>query len=133
MICLSFKIIFLSYFCLAMKWLSDSLRQDCPVIATYCISVWFVDGYERWQFLKQIQYIYLMGFIYFSFSTYFGFMAFSVFMTWFFVSSKILILACSSDMIHEKISIFRSKCFLVLVEYATNCIIMLWEKLWVCI
>lgn len=50
-----------------------------------------------------------MGFIYFSFSTYFCFMAFCVFMTRFFVSSKILILACSSAMIHGSKNVYFQK------------------------
>lgn len=50
-----------------------------------------------------------MGFIYFSFSTYFCFMAFCVFMVRFFVSSKILILACSSAVIHGSKNIYFQK------------------------
>lgn len=47
--------------------------------------------------------------MYFTFSTQFCFMAFCVFMTRFFVSSKILILACSSAMIHGTKNVYFQK------------------------
>lgn len=72
-----------------------------------------------------------MGFIYFSFSTYFRFMAFCVFMTRFFVSSKILILACSSAMIHGSKNVYFQEQMFSSTSwmcYYKNYIIKLQEK-----